>query len=194
MLLPALACALLLAIVGRSAALSYLQSGPVTVTGAMIENGRLIMQGPRMGGLNAAKRPYEMTAARAIQTITDTSFVDLEEIEAKLPVGRADWAHVEAATGTMTEADNTLRITSPMLVETTDGLTARFRSASIDMGKGDISTEEAVEVDTPTMKVTAERMDITEGGEVMVFERRVKVVIDDSREDSAAAETKNASN
>jgi lipopolysaccharide export system protein LptC len=193
-LLPVAAGMLLLAMIGRSAVLHYMQSGPVSIAGAMIENGRLIMESPRMGGLNAAKRRYEMTAARAIQTITDSTFVDLEQITAKLPVGTVDWAHVEAATGTMTKADNTLRITSPAIVKTTDGLVARLKSAKLDMGKGDLSSEEPVEIDTRTMTVTADRMDITEGGEVMVFEQRVKVLLNERRVDTAAVETQNVRN
>jgi len=193
-LLPAAAGMLLLAIIGHSAMLSYLQSGPVSVAGAMIQDGKLVMDSPRMGGMNAAKRPYEMKAARAIQTIADSSFVDLEEITARLPVGQADWADVQAATGTMTKADNTLRITSPALVKTTDGMVARLKSAKLDMGRGDLTSDEAVEIDTRTMKVTADRMTITDGGEVMVFEQRVKVVLNDRRVDTAAVETTNARN
>jgi len=192
--LPAAAAIAVLAMVGYSATLSYLQGGPVTISGAMIEDGRLIMENPKMGGFNAARRPYEMTAARAIQTITDSGFVDLEEISAQLPVGRSDWASVEAATGTMTKADGMLRITSPVLMKTTDGLVARLKSAKLDMGRGDLTSDEAVEIDTNDMKVTADSMVIREGGDVMVFEKRVKVVIEGRRVDTASAGATNANN
>lgn len=193
-LLPAAAGMVMLAMVGRSVALSYLAEAPVSVTGATIRDGRLVMQNPRMGGYNALKRPYEMTAARAIQSFTDSSYVDLEEISARLPVGVVDWAAVEAATGTMTKADNTLHVTSPMLVETTDGLVARFKSARIDMGRGDIRTDEPVEITTGTTRVTAERMTIEDGGSVMVFERRVRMVIEGRRTTTAQAGATHANN
>jgi lipopolysaccharide export system protein LptC len=192
--LPVIAVMALLVMVGRSAMLSYLQSNSVSIAGAAIEDGRLVMQNPRMGGFNAQKRPYEMSAERAIQTIADTSFVDLENISAKLPVGNADWASVEAATGTMTKSDNTLRITSPTLVKTTDGMVARLKSAKLDMGRGDLTSDEAVEIDTDTMRVTADSMTITEGGEVMVFEKRVKVVMERQPVDTASAGSRNANN
>lgn len=178
--LPVVAGVFMLALVGRSVALSYMQSGPVSVSGAMIEDGRLIMANPKMGGFTAARRPYEMTAARAIQALTDSTFVDLEEIAARLPVGISQWAAVESATGTINRDDNMLHLTSPTVLKTTDGLVARLRTARLDMGRGDVTSDDEVEIETGEMKVTADSMMIRDGGERMVFERRVKVVIDRS--------------
>ncbi len=188
------AACIVLVLGGRSLMLSYLTGGDVAAAGVVIENGRLIMEGPRMGGLNAAKRRYEMTAARAIQTINDASHVDLELISAKLPMGRAGWADVEAATGTMTKADNMLSLTSPTLVRTTDGMVARLQSATLDMSRGDVVSRADVEIDLPSMRVTADSMKMTDNGSVMVFERRVKVVIDGRRTDTASAGDANAKN
>lgn len=191
--LPTIAGLFFLAMIGRSVMLSYLQSGQVSISSAMIEDGRLVMENPRTGGYTADRRPYEMSAARAIQSITDSSFVDLEEIVAQLPVGAADWASVEAATGTMTKADNMLRITSPALVKTTDGLVARLKSAKLDMGRGDLTSNEPVEISNRDMRVTADSMTIVEGGDLMVFENRVKVTIDGRKGDTTPADGQHAS-
>ncbi len=192
--LPLLAIMFVCGLVGRSITLAYLQAGPTAIAGVTVEDGRLVMANPRLDGFNDDRRRYEMTASRALQKISDATSVDLEEIAAKLPSGSAAWAMVEAARGTMTKADNMLRITSPALVKTTDGLIARLKSGRFDISRGDITSDEPVEVDRPNMKITADRMSRTDGGDVMVFEQRVRVVIDGRSVDTAAAGPTNASN
>lgn len=174
--LPAAAILLTVGLVGHSI-ISPMLNGPIDLAGATIEGGKLVMSNPTVGGLTAEERPYEMTAQRAIQDITDSTRVDLEEITARLPVGMSEWADVSASRGIMDRERNVLQITSPALVRTTDGLTARFLSAELDMDAGGLSSNETVEVDFDGSQVKAESLQVTNGGSVLVFEKDVKVTI-----------------
>lgn len=184
--LPVLAILMLAGLAGKSL-IASMGEVSIDLTGASIQDGKLIMANPRMAGYTSDNRPYEMKAARAIQEITDDNIVDLQDIGARLPVGLKEWATVEAASGRLVKSDNTLTINSPALVKTTDGMEAKLKSAVLDIGTGTLTTDEAVEIDLEGSRVTADSMAVSDGGRVLVFEKRVKVLIESKRVRTAEA-------
>lgn len=178
--LPGLAIFILVALMARTA-ITSLTDVSIDLAGTTIEGGKLIMDNPRMSGFTAANRPYELSASRAIQDITRTDSVDLEGIEARLPVGMKEWAQVDAATGTLYRNSGRLAITSPTVIETTDGMKAHLKSAELVMANGDIHAREQVRIETGSSQVTAESLTVSGGGAVMVFENNVKMRIEPNR-------------
>lgn len=158
----------------------------IDLAGTSIENGRLIMANPRMAGYNAENRPYQMQAERATQSLKDDDVVDLENIGARLPIGVKDWATVDAANGRLVKSEGMLRIDSPTLIKTTDGMVARLQSANVDINGGNLSTDKPVQIDLDGSRVTADSMTVTEGGSIMVFENRVKVHMEGGRVSTAS--------
>lgn len=191
--LPALAVMMIAGLAGKSL-IASMGEVSISLAGSSIEDGKLIMANPRMAGYSAANRPYEMTAARAIQEISNDNVVDLEGIGARIPVGLNEWATVEAETGRLVKSDNSLTIDSPALVKTTDGMEARLKSAVIDIGRGTLTTDEAVEIDLGGSQLTADSMTVSDGGHVLVFENKVKVLVEAERIKTASAGEGNAEN
>ena len=185
--LPALAVIILAILVGRTVVTS-LTGVSIDLAGTTIEGGKLIMANPRMSGFTASKRPYELVAERAIQNIATTDTVDLEGINARLPVGVKDWAQVDAATGTLSKDSSTLKITSPTLIKTTDGIEARLQAAELSMATGDIRGSEQVEIASGGSQVTSESLIVTGGGSLLIFEHNVKMVIEPNRVTTAATD------
>ncbi len=193
--LPILAILILALLVARTVVAS-LTGVSIVLSGTTIERGKLIMDGPHMSGFTSGNRPFEVTAKRAIQDITRTESVDLEGIAARLPVGEKDWAQVDAATGTLFKETGRLAITSPTLIETTDGMKARLQSAELEMDSGNIHGREQVSIETGGSHVTAETVTVTGGGALMVFEHNVKMLIEPGQVTTASAdgEATNAEN
>lgn len=162
-------------VLAPSAALS------VDITNSAVSDGKLVMANPKLDGFTKENLPYSMTAARAVQNLDMTGAIELEDIDAKLPVGAENWATVDAAKGIYDRDKNTLDITSEMTVTTTDGMVAKLKSAFIDMGKGDLRTSDAVNIKLEGSKVAADSMTILENGKVLVFEKRVRMEIDSGR-------------
>lgn len=185
--LPGLAILILVLLFARIAVTSF-TGVSIDLSGTTIEGGKLIMDGPHMNGFTSNNRPYELSAQRAIQDITRTESVDLEGIAARLPVGRNDWAQVDAATGTLYRDSGKLAITSPTVIETTDGLTAHLQSAELEMATGDIYGRDQVRIESGGSNVTAETLTVTGGGAVMVFERNVKMRIEANRVSPASTD------
>ncbi len=151
-----------------------------------IEGGRLVMQDPKLDGYTTDNRHYSVTAARASQAIGDADRIDLEGIDARLPIEDDDWVTVIAETGTFDRTANRLDITSPMTVRTENGIHARFQSAQVDVSTGSMETTDPVEIDLDGTRVTADSMQIAEEGAVMIFESRVRMRIDAGQARSAS--------
>lgn len=169
----------------------YLAAPPkvsVDVAGTAVRDGKLVMANPKLDGFTDENLPYSMTAARAVQDLAQTGIIALEQINAKLPVDDKNFAVITAPEGTYDRDKNTLDITSEMTVTTTDGMVVHLRSAFIDMDAGTLTTDKPVEIQLDGSHIGADKMTISEGGEVLVFEGRVGVTIDGEKLTTAQTE------
>ncbi|RVB80064.1 MULTISPECIES: LPS export ABC transporter periplasmic protein LptC [unclassified Mesorhizobium] len=160
---------------------SYL-AAPVSIQvqadGSAFADGKLVMANPKLNGFTKQKLPYSMTAFRAIQDVSKQGIIDLEGIDAKLPISADNVAAVNASRGTYNRDGNTMSLTSDVTITTTDGLEAKFKSVFLDMGKGTMKTSDPVDVSRGGSRITADSMSIQDNGKIVVFENRVRVNID----------------
>ncbi|TPI37555.1 LPS export ABC transporter periplasmic protein LptC [Mesorhizobium sp. B2-9-1] len=160
---------------------SYLKA-PVSVSvqadGTAFSNGKLVMANPKLNGFTKQKLPYSLTATRATQDVGQQAVIDLEGINAKLPVATDNIVSVDAAHGIYNRDANTMDLTSDVSVTTTDGLVAKFKSIFLDMGKGSMKTSNPVDVSRGGSRITADAMSVEDNGRLVVFENRVRVNID----------------
>ncbi|MDX8454766.1 LPS export ABC transporter periplasmic protein LptC [Mesorhizobium sp. VK9D] len=160
---------------------SYLKA-PVSVSvqadGTAFSNGKLVMANPKLNGFTKQKLPYSLTATRATQDVGQQAIIDLEGINAKLPVATDNIVSVDAAHGIYNRDVNTMDLTSDVSVTTTDGLVAKFKSIFLDMGKGSMKTSNPVDVSRGGSRITADSMSVEDNGRLVVFESRVRVNID----------------
>lgn len=160
---------------------SYLKA-PLSISvqadGTAFSDGKLVMANPKLNGFTKQKLPYSLTATRATQDVGQQAVIDLEGINAKLPVATDNIVSVDAAHGIYNRDANTMDLTSDVSVTTTDGLVAKFKSIFLDMGKGSMKTDKPVDVSRGGSRITADSMSVEENGKVVVFESRVRVNID----------------
>ncbi|RWE77229.1 MAG: LPS export ABC transporter periplasmic protein LptC [Mesorhizobium sp.] len=160
---------------------SYLKA-PVSISvqadGTAFSNGKLVMANPKLNGFTKQKLPYSLTATRATQDVGQQAVIDLEGINAKLPVATDNIVSVDAEHGIYNRDANTMDLTSDVSVTTTDGLAAKFKSIFLDMGKGSMKTSNPVDVSRGGSRITADSMSVEDNGRLVVFENRVRVNID----------------
>lgn len=171
---------------------SYL-AAPISVSvqadGAAFSNGKLVMANPKLNGFTKQKQPYSLTALRAIQDVGKQDIIDLEGINAKVPLTADNVATVNASRGIYDRAANTMNLISDVTVTTTDGVEAKFKSVFLDMGKGSMKTNDPVDVSRGGSRITADSMSVQDNGKVLVFENRVRVNIDSASLKAAEAES-----
>ncbi|WP_292065596.1 LPS export ABC transporter periplasmic protein LptC [Mesorhizobium sp.] len=160
---------------------SYL-AAPVSISvqadGTAFSDGKLVMANPKLNGFTKQKLPYSLTATRATQNVGTQAIIDLEGINAKLPVASDNVVSVTAAHGIYNRDANTMDLTSDVNVTTSDGMVAKFKSVFLDMGKGSMKTDNPVDVSRNGSRITADSMSVEDNGQVVVFENRVRVDID----------------
>ena len=185
--LPAAAVAMIVAFAARSW-LAAPGGLPVDLSALAIEGGRLVMSDPRLDGVTGSYgRPYTMTAARAIQDIGMTGRIDLQGIDARLPVDEKGWMTVTAPSGVFDRDANRLDIDSELTLTGDDGLRAVLQSAVLDIDAGNLDTADPVDITLEGAHITADSMSVRDKGAVLIFENRVRMTIEGGRLGGAAA-------
>jgi lipopolysaccharide export system protein LptC len=174
--LPAVAGIAILVLIA-SLVVSATRSPSIDLRSAQIVDGKLIMNNPVLNGTDESNRPYRLTAARAIQDASDPTRIQLESIDAVLPLSDKANAKLLAGGGEYDASAKTLKLADSVSVDTDDGMKLRLVDADIDINAGTLNTLNPVEVDTGQALLTAESMQVEDGGKKIVFESRVRVTI-----------------
>jgi lipopolysaccharide export system protein LptC len=159
-----------------------LDSGNLVVTGT-----KITMESPHMSGFTPDQRPYELWAKTATQDITDPDHVDLADLRAKVLMEDQSLMFLDARTGRFDNKQQQLDLHKDIFLRTSTGYEARLNSAFVDMAKGTVSSDEHVDVKLTNGTLTADRLRITEGGDVVRFEGNVVMHLDKIGTDDAAA-------
>jgi lipopolysaccharide export system protein LptC len=173
-LLPVAAVLVSLAFIGVSVIRTYLPEN-IKIEGAKIENGKVVMLKPAIAGRNAAGINYSMLAERALQDIKNPNLISLETVKAVVPVKDDLVARVEATTADYDRATDNLNITSPFVINMSDGLTAKFQTAQVDVKGGKLITSDPVDIKKDGASVVARSLKMTDKGRTITFEGNVRM-------------------
>ncbi len=168
----------------------------VDAAGPTVADGKLVMDSPKLEGFTRDGRPYSVEAKRAVQDYDKQDIINLDGIEARMPVEEQNWARVEAVSGVYDRTANTLDVPTDIVVTTTDGLVAKLKSAYLDINNGSLKSATPVDIQSHGSRITANSMAVFDNGQRVVFETRVKVHIDpvQLKAAQAARSEANASN
>ena len=111
-----------------------------------------------------------------LQHIDKSGIVDLEGIDARLPVS-ADGISPRSAPNAASTIARTTRSTfqAPITVKTTDGMTVMLQSAYLEIDQGNLRTKDPVDIKMDGAQIVADAMSVLENGKVLIFEKRVKM-------------------
>ena len=159
-----------------------LDSGNLVVTGT-----KITMESPHLSGFTPDQRPYELWAKTATQDITDPDHVDLNDLRAKVLMEDKSTLLLDARTGRFDNKQQQLDLHKDIFLRTSTGYEARLNSAFVDMNKGTVSSDDHVDVKLTNGTLTADRLRITEGGDVIRFEGNVVMHLDKISTDEPAS-------
>ncbi len=151
----------------------------LSVASTSIDDGRVVMQDPRMSGVDNKNRPYQLIAERAFQSLKGGG-VDLEKLSAKVAVSDDTEASIKAAAGHYDQANQDLTLSGGIGVETTSGITIQMASAMIDFDGGNLDGQGPVRIETPNQTIEASSLKLSDGGKTLSFGGRVKMRLDPS--------------
>jgi len=151
---------------------------PIDMGNLVVSGTKITMESPHMSGYTTDKRPYEVWAKTATQDVTDPDHLDLKTLRAKLLMEDQSTVTLDALTGLFDTKEQTLDLHKDIFLQTSTGYEANLTQAFVDMAKGIVTSDEHVDVKLTNGTLTADRLRITGGGEVVRFEGNVVMNLD----------------
>lgn len=140
-------------------------------------DGKLVMANPNLDGFTNDDRPFKVTAARAIQDLAAQDELELDELAANVELKDGQSAQLTSPTGIFNSNSNLLILPSNALLTTSDGMQATMGQADINIQTGSVSATNSVKIVNTESVITAEAMQIEDGGKRIFFEDNVRVVL-----------------
>ena len=160
---------------------------PVDMGNLVVSGTKITMESPHLSGYTPDQRPYEVWAKTATQDVTDPDHVDLSSLRAKVLLeDKTTTVTLDARNGLMNTKQQILDLHKDIFLQSSTGYEARLTQAVVDMGKGTVTSEEHVDVNLLSGTLSADKLRITEGGEVVRFEGHVVMILDKLGEESAS--------
>jgi lipopolysaccharide export system protein LptC len=151
---------------------------PVDVGNLVVSGTKITMESPHLSGYTPDQRPYELWAKTATQDLADPDHVDLKTLRAKVLMEDRSTVTLDALNGLFDTKEQQLNLHKDIFLQTSTGYEARLTQAFVDMGKGTVTSDERVDVKLLNGTLTADRLRINEGGEVVRFEGNVVMNLD----------------
>ena len=172
---------------------------PLEMGNLVVSGTKITMESPHLAGYSPDRRPYEVWAKTATQDVTDPNHVDLKTLRGKVLMEDRSTVTLEAVNGLMDTKQQLLDLRKDIYLQTTSGYEAWMSQAFVDMGKGTVTSDEHVDVKWADGTLSADKLKITGGGEIVRFDGNVVMKIDklptaeSAPEQSAAAKARPAS-
>jgi lipopolysaccharide export system protein LptC len=164
---------------------------PVDMGNLVVSGTKVTMESPHLAGFSTDQRPYEMWAKAAIQDLTDPDHVELKTLRAKVLMEDKSTVTMDARTGYYDSKQQMLDLRKDIFLQTSTGYEARMSQAYVDINKGTVTSDEHVDVKLLNGTLTADKLRIFNGGEVVRFEGNVVMNLDKLGDDSASGQSAN---
>jgi lipopolysaccharide export system protein LptC len=152
---------------------------PLDMGNLVVSGTKITMESPHLSGYTPDQRPYEVWAKTATQDVTDPDHVDLSALRAKvLMEDQTTMITLDARNGLMDTKQQLLDLRKDIFLQSSSGYEARLSQASVDIGKGTVTSDEHVDVKLLEGTLSADRLRILNGGEVVRFEGHVVMDLD----------------
>jgi lipopolysaccharide export system protein LptC len=160
---------------------------PLEMGNLVVSGTKITMESPHLSGYSPDRRPYEVWAKTATQDVTDPDHVELKTLRAKVLMEDQSTVTLDALNGLMDTKQQLLDLHKDIHLQTTKGYEAWLSQAFVDMGKGTVTSDEHVDVKWADGTLSADKLKITGGGEVVRFDGHVVMNIDKLPPAEAAA-------
>src|SRR5436189_1405852 len=151
---------------------------PVDISNLVVSGTKITMETPHLAGFSTDQRPYELWARAAIQDLADPDHVELKTLRAKVMMEDKSTVTMDARTGYFDSKQQMLDLRKDIFLQSSTGYEARMTQAYVDINKGTVSSDEHVDVKLLNGTLTADKLRVFNGGEVVRFEGNVVMNLD----------------
>jgi len=147
-----------------------------SIGGLVVSGTSITMQQPRMAGYTQDRRPYVVTARAATQDVTKPETFQLQDLNATMEFKDAGKLVLTARTGLFESKFDRLTLQDDILVNSAN-YQAKLSEAVVNVRTNHMVSEHPVEVVMRQGTINANRLEVTNGGELIRFEGGVTMVL-----------------
>ena len=148
---------------------------PIDPSKLVISGTKITMEAPRLAGFTRDARPYEFTARVAAQDLAKPDVLELKDIHAKVQMQDKAQVEMTAENGIYDTKADMMQLADDIHISSSAGYTGRLSEAIIDVKKGNVISESPVEVIMLNGTLNANRMELTNNGELVRFDGGVSM-------------------
>ena len=160
-----------------SSILSYVPISDVSVEKVGLNDGKLVMNKPKLSGFDKKNRPYDVKAATAIQDLKKPGLIELKTIDANLPLDATSFARVNAENGTYDSTNEKMVLRNNVTIKGARGMNISMQEALIDMKSGSMVSDKPVIVESGETDISANTLRVEDNGKRIIFKDNVKMII-----------------
>lgn len=147
--------------------------GDISFESLSITDGALVMEGPRLKGIDRNERAYTLAAEQASQKIGQDDIVDLVGIDATMAVDPQTNARILSRKGRFNQKNETIYLYDGVDVATNSGYRVSLTDADVDLNEGVVESDQPLTVEMLNGTLRAKGVEIANRGEVVTFKGRV---------------------
>lgn len=173
--LPTFGLAALLLVAALTWVKMHFASG-IDVRNVLFSKDGLTMVEPRLSGRTQG-RTYDVSAARAFQSIADPKVVRMEVIDGRLDLSDGTSVKIDSAKGVYDGNHETLRLEGGITLSASNGWRAEGPTADVDLVGGRITGRDGVRITGPSAHLEADAIDLTDNGHHALFTGNVHMTV-----------------
>ena len=178
----AIPLAVLLGIVGITLTtylnpLRMLTALPINLNDLVVSGTKITMEQPRLTGFTRDQRAYEFTADAAAQDLTKPDIVELRNIHAKVEMEDKSTMEMTAVTGIYDTKGEMLKLERNIMLSSSTGYKGRLSEATVDVRKGNVVSNQPVELEMLQGMLNASKLEILDSGALVRFHDGVNMTL-----------------
>jgi lipopolysaccharide export system protein LptC len=131
--------------------------------------------------IDAKGRPFTLTASEAVQKNNDPDLVVLQKPRGTLKSSDTETMTGEAERGLYAQGKQHLTLTENVVLTRSDGTTMKTEKLFVNMATNDARTDVPVVIEGPQGKLTAQGMDMKNGGASTIFTGPAKLILNSNK-------------
>lgn len=151
----------------------------ISVSQVGLKGSVVTLQTPKTKGFRSDGQPFELAGISGTQDILNPHILNLVGVDAKIGLDDATTAKITAESGIYDSSQDVIWLrTNVRIRNSVSGYDMRLRSATVDLDSSALVTEEPVVVNMDDgSTISADRMDISDGGHKISFQGEVKSAV-----------------
>jgi lipopolysaccharide export system protein LptC len=157
--------------------LRNLGSLPANIGNTVLHGSKVTMEQPKLSGFTRDERRYNFTADSAAQDLATPDIIELKNIRAGIEMKDKSTVHMSAVKGVYDSKKEILKLDNNIKLVSSNGYSGLLSKATVDIKKGDVLSDHPVRLNMMHGTLEANRLRITDSGDVIRFDHGVEMTV-----------------